>query len=269
MSTTNTSPMTYQQIINAIQLQTLNDPTAPTSTSQEYAIYVNMVNTLAIPVWENERGVLWDELWVDQKDFFTIAAASGTTPVDIPLPSDFKFMFDGVIWVTYPGSTATGMRKRSFKLKKLAEWALNPLNNQPEFYFWGNPVNGYFLRLGWLPQTGDAEIGGTVSFRYYKFANLAQIDSTNVLLNPNDTPEMSDPNFIVYKVSAQVSANNFNMNLYQIMEDKANYSLLQMRTAQEMSSNFEDNYVKDIDRLLGYSGIPNKMNTGYWTGRNF
>jgi hypothetical protein len=264
----NTSPMTYQQIINAIQLQTLNDPTPPVVGSQEYNIYVGMIRTLAIPTWENERGVIWDELWVNQPNYYTIAAtpSTTTTPINIPLPSDFKFMYGGTIWLTYPGSTNASENVRSFKLQKLPNMELNPRNNQPEFYVTGNPVSGYNLVLGWYPQDGAAEIGATISFRYYKFANIPDVTSTNALQNPNDIPEMSDPNFIIYKVSAQVSANNFNTTLYQIMEDKANYSLLNMRMGQEMSANFQDDYVRDVDGLLGYSSyLPNRYNSGFWT----
>ena len=73
--------------------------------------------------------------------------------------------------------------------------------------------------------------------------------------------------FIVYKVSAQVSVANYNTTLYQTMEDKANYSLLNMRMANDMSSNFQDNYIKDIDQLLGNtSQIPNRLNSGWWGG---
>jgi len=264
----NTSPMSYQNIINAIQLQTLNDPTAPVVGSQEYNIYVGMIRSLAIPTWENERGVLWDELWVYQPAYYTITAtpSTTTTPITIPLPGDFKFMFDGTINITYPSSTNSAPNVRAFRLKKLNEMALNPRNSLPEFYISGNPVSGYNLIMGWWPQAGSAEIGATISFRYYKFANIPDVTSSGALQNPNDTPEMSDPNFIIYKVSAQVSANNFNTTLYQIMEDKANYSLLNMRMAQEMSANFQDDYVKDVDALIGYSTyLPNRMNSGFWT----
>lgn len=259
-----TSPMTYQQLINAIQLQTLNDPTPPVSGSQEYLIYSQMINNLAIPTWENERGTLWNELWVNQPNAFTIQAqaASSTTPQSFSLPDDFKFMYDGMIWVTYPGSTSAAPNVRVFKLRMLPEMALNPRNTLPEFYVIGNNVNGFQLQLGWFPQAGAAEVGATISYRYYKYATK--------LSNATDVPEMSDPNFIIYKVSAQVSANNYNMNLYQIMEDKANYSLLQMRMANDMSANYQDDYIRDIDGLLGYSSyLPNKMSSGWWTGQNF
>lgn len=252
------SPMTYQTIINNIQLMTLNDPTAPASTSQEYSIYQQMINNLAIPTWENERGTLWNELWVDQKDFATIVYQQG----DISLPANFKFIGGGYIRLKMPGSTTDNPIMQMVPVKMLPEIELDPKQNQREFYIYGNPSAGYKLKLGWNVQSGAAEIGATINFRYYKFANQ--------MVNLTDVPEMSDPNFIIYKVSAQVSANNFNMNLYQIMEDKANYSLLNMRMANDMASNFMDDYVKDIDMLTGVrNSVPNKMNSSYWTGINY
>jgi len=251
----NTSPYSYQQLINSIQLQTLNDPTAPVAGSQEYLIYQQLINNLAIPTWENERGTLWNELWVDESNFATVVASQP----DIPLPFDFKFIGGGFIRLTFTGSTATNPQIRTYPVKMLPEIELNPRQNKPEWYVYGNAANGFFLKCGWIPQVGAAEIGATISFRYYKYA------STLVALT--DVPEMSDPNFIIYKVSAQVSANNYNMNLYQIMEDKANYSLLNMRMANDMASNFMDDYVKDIDRLIGNTNsVPSRMNSGYWTG---
>lgn len=259
-------PMSYQAIVNAIQLQALNDPTPPVAGSQEYQIYVNMINTLAIPTWEGERGVLWNELWVNEPNYYTIVANTTTTPTAVALPPDFKFLYDGMIFLTYPGSTSAAPNVRSFKVKMLPEMALNPRNSLPEFYITGNAVNGFNLVFGWFPQPGQAEIGATLAFRYYKYANTADLTTSGALSNPSDVPEMSDPNFIIYKVCAQVNANNFNQVLYQIMEDKANYSLLQMRIANDMSSNFQDDYVKDVDSLLGLNGnIPNRLSSAYWT----
>ena len=259
---------TYADLINAIQLQALNDPTPPASGSQEYQIYGQMIANLAIPAWENERGTLWSELWVNQPNYASIAAQSNGQPQSFSLPSDFKFMGDGFVWVNYPGGTTAQPAVRSFPVKMLPESSLNYLQNRPEFYVSGNPSAGYTLFTGWVPQSGNAEIGATISFRYYKFAAKPTFDSSGNLNDPTDTPEMSDPNFIIYKVAAQVNAANYNMNLYQIFEDKANYSLLQMRNANDMATNYQDDYVKDIDYLTGgSSSIPNRYNSGYWTNR--
>lgn len=254
--------MTYQQIMNAIQLQALNDPTPPAFGSQEFLIYGQMISNLAIPTWENERGTLWSELWVNEVNYGSIAVQADGQPQEFSLPDDFKFIGDGFIWILMPSGSRTSM-----PVKRLEEMSLNPLLNRREFYVQGNAINGFQLTMGWVPKTGDTEIGATISFRYYKHAATPTFDAIGNLTDPNDVPEMSDPNFIIYKVAAQVNAANYNMNLYQIFEDKANYSLLQMRSANDMASNFMDDYVKDIDGLVGYgSNVPNRYNSGFWNG---
>lgn len=258
-----TQPFTYQTLVNQIQLQTLNDPTPPQSGTQEYQTYTQLIANYAIPAWENERNVLWNELWVDEPNYATLVVGQP----DIALPSDFKFIGGGFIRLTYPNSTAAQPQVRAFKVKMLPEIELNPLQNMPEWYVYGNIQTGFFLKCGWIPQAGAAEIGSNISFRYYAYAQTPTLSSSSVLLNPNDVPQMSDPNFIIYKVSALVSANNFNTELYQIQEDKANYSLKNMIQANTMASNFMDDYIKDIDALTGrLVSVPNKMYSGYWTG---
>lgn len=254
--------MTYTTIINAIQLQALNDPTPPTKGSQEYLIYGQMIANLAIPTWENERGTLWQELWVQETNYATISFQSDGTPQVFALPDDFKLIGDGFIWVQYANGSRTSM-----PVKRIDELSLNPLIDRQEFYVQGNAVNGFQLIMGWVPGAEDSAIGANLSFRYYKHANIPSFDTLGNVTNPADSPEMSDPNFIIYKVAAQVNAANYNMNLYQVFEDKANYSLLQMRAGNDMASNWMDDYVKDVDGLTGrLSSIPNRYNSGYWTG---
>lgn len=257
--------------MNAIQLQALNDPTPPAFNSQEYLIYGQMIANLAIPTWENERGTLWNELWVPEVNYATIAVQTDGSPQTFSLPQDFKFIGDGYIWVNYPGGTPSQPQSRSFKVKMLPELSLNNLQNIPEFYVYGNAINGFTLQTGWVPQADQAEIGATITFRYYKHAAIPTFDSQGNLTDTSDVPEMSDPNFIIYKVAAQVNAANYNMNLYQIFEDKANYSLLQMRAGNDMASNFMDDYVKDIDGLTGTGlvGVPSRYNSGWWTGISY
>ena len=260
-----TQQMPYSTIINQIQLQTLNDPTPPVAGTQEYQTYAQLIANLAIPAWENERGVLWNELWVDQPNYATIVVGQP----DIALPSDFKFIGGGFVRLTYPGSTTAANNTRAFQVKMLPEIELNPRNSRPEWYIYGNIQTGFYLKCGWSPQTGAAEIGATLSFRYYAYASTPTMGSTSTsaIQNPNDVPQMSDPTFIVDKVSAMVSANNFNTTLYQIQEDKANYKLKQMVMANSMASNFMDDYIKDIDGLTGAGNYrTSKNNSAYWTG---
>lgn len=255
-------PFTYQQIINAAQLTALNSPTPPAVGSQQYLIFVQYINYLAIPTWENQRNVLWQELWTDAENYSTLS----TSTTSISLPDDFKFMGGGWIRVTYPGGTAGYPSIVPFSVKRLPEIELNPYNIKKEFYVSGNVNSGYQLNLGWTIQTGDAEVGANISFRYYKYANIAQVNSAGILTNPSDVPEMSDPSYVFKKVTAAVAAANYNLNLYNIYENQASDSLVQMMQANEMGTDYQDDYVKDVDSLLGQGGyLMDKFNSQYWT----
>lgn len=255
-------PFSYANIIAAAQLTALNSPTPPTPGSQQYQIFVNYINFLAIPTWENQRNVLWNELWVDAPNFATLAV--GTT--SIALPSDFKFMGGGFVRITYPDGTQNPS-VLPVPVRRLPEIELNPYNNQREFYVVGNIQNGFELIPGWQIQEGAAEVGATISFRYYKYAAVAQTNAQNILLNPNDVPEMSDPSYVFKKVTAAVAAANYNLNLYTIYEAQATDALTQMIQANEMNTNYQDDYVKDVDALLGMGyQVQDRFNSAWWTG---
>lgn len=254
-------PFSYSNIIAAAQLTALNSPTSPAVGSQQYLIYVNYINFLAIPTWENQRNVLWQELWVDQPNFATLAV--GTT--SIPLADDFKFMGGGFVRITYPNG-APIPSVLPVPVKRLPEIELNPYQVKKEFYVTGNIQSGFELILGWPIQEGDAEVGATISFRYYKYAAVAQTNSAGILINPNDVPEMSDPSYVFKKVTAAVAAANYNLNLYTIYENQATDSLTQMMQANEMGTDYQDDYVKDVDALLGRGmNVQDRLNSQWWT----
>jgi hypothetical protein len=256
-------PFSYASIIAASQLTALNSPTPPTPGSQQYQINASYI-TLAIMDWENTRNVLWNELWVDQPNYFTLAV--GTTTID--LPSDFKFMGGGYVRITYAGAVNPSILP--FPVKRLPEIELNPYNNQREFYVTGNISTGFQLVLGWSIQTGDAEVGATISFRYYKYANVPQLNSSGILTNPNNVPEMSDPSYVYKYVTSKVAAANYNLNLYQIYSGEAATSLNNMIQGNEMGTNYQDDYVKDVDRLLGASyQIQDRLDSAWWSGSRY
>jgi hypothetical protein len=252
-----TQPFSYQQIVNSAQLTALNSPTPPTAGSQQYLIFVQYI-ALAIADWEGVRNVIWNELYVDQPNFSVLAV--GTT--SISLPPDFKFLYGGFVRITYPNGTVLPV-----PVKRLPEQTLNPYNVKKEFYVTGNIQSGFQLILGWPIQTGAAEIGATVSFRYYAYASVPQLTSGGIMVNPTDVPQMSDPSYVYKSVTAMVAAANYNLNLYTIYSGKATTSLTNMIQANEMGTDYQDDYVKDVDALLG-SGmqVTDRFNSTWWTG---
>ena len=244
---------TLAQLLPKINSNAFINANTPTSGSSTYNLYVSLLND-AINVWENEQNTLWNELWVMNPPTFTITAGLAS----VPLPTDFKFIGAGSIKLALANSTSV----IGYPVKMLPEISLNPRTDQKEFYISGNPTTGYTLYLGWTPATGDQEIGAVCSFYYYKHANL--------LVNPTDMPEMSDPMFMVYKAAASIMAQSGNVANYERLEELANNSLINMTILNNKASNFMDDYIKDIDNLLGYTGNPqlSKFNSSYWTRGN-
>ncbi len=252
MATENTQ-LSLSTIMQQINANIYLNANIPTVNSNDWNLYLALI-TSAINQWEMEQNTLWNELWVMNPAPFTIEE----NVTSFTLPTDFKFMGGGMLPVTMTGSV-NGSQVETLPVKRLEERVLNPRNNQKEFYVAGNPVNGYTLYLGWTPQAGDPEIGASVGYYYYKHANL--------LTNGTDIPEMSDGWFIVYTACASIMGQDINNSNYQRMASLAETSLLNMVTLNNKSTNFQDDYIKDVDALTGMQGNPalSKFNSEYWS----
>ena len=164
--------MNLSQIMQQINANVYLNANTPITGSNDYNLYLALSNTVGINTWENEQNTLWNELWVMDPPTFTITV--GTTVFD--LPSDFKFIGGGVLNLALLGSTATNPSIQPIPVKMLAEKVLNSTGTAKECYISGNSVNGYTITLGWTPKTGDVEIGGVVSYYYYKHTLLNQVE---------------------------------------------------------------------------------------------
>lgn len=245
--------MNFTQLINLLQLIVLNDPTPPTTGSQEFLQYSGMIGPIGIGTWENERGVLWRELITPYTTTALVAGAPSANT--ITLPSNFKFMYDGQVT-----ATLTSGSQLTFKVKKPDEQELNPYNQVREFYVFGNPSAGFTLVPGFTIGATDPLVGAVLNFNYYKTATQPTLDTAGNITNLTAKPEMSDPRFIVYTVAAQIQGGNYNTAQQTSMENKAAYYMSQMRIANEMPSNYQDNYVKDADYLLRHQGSQRNPN---------
>ena len=76
--------------------------------------------------------------------------------------------------------------------------------------------------------------------------------------------------FIVYSVCASIMGQDINNSNYERMQSLAETSLLNMTILNNKASNFMDDYIKDVEGLMGQSGNPqlNKFNSSYWTRGN-
>jgi hypothetical protein len=98
-------------------------------------------------------------------------------------------------------------------------------------------AGSYVLNLGWTPATGDPDVGATIKYPYYKYATK--------LASNSDVVEISDPNWLIDAIVAEVSNQPFKKQNYT---SRAIAKMDMMRFNNEKS---EDQAVPDDEFGLG------------------
>ena len=106
----------------------------------------------------------------------------------------------------------------------------------------GNPQIGHKLRLGWIPKSGDQEIGKTIIVKYYR--------EPFIPTKLDDVLEMSDPNFAVAYVTAELFVND-DANLYTKYNSDAMILLANMRQRNELAP---DGQFSGLEGDIGIGG---------------
>lgn len=167
-----------EDIINRIHRITIGDSDYPSSGDDEYDLNLGLINDF-IDEWQNEEGILWNELWKE-------ASFASTSATSYDLSSSVSDLVFPGGYVTLESSGAT-----YWEVKKLED-VINLTNNQGHWcYFTGDPQNGFTLHFNPNCYPGD----GTIKFPYYKKATH--------LSDTTDLPEMSDPTYLVHMVASQ------------------------------------------------------------------
>ena len=227
-----TLPMNQTAIQGLINLYVANNPVAPDTTDTEWTIN-NSLSNQAITTWENEREVNWKELWVGNYSLGTVASAT----TSFPLPDDFKVEGGFVRFINSSGN-----------VKRIPFVGANTINNinlaerNPEVvYRTGTPGN-YVLNLGSSPATATWAIGNTVKLDYYRFADK--------LSAAVDAPDMSDPMFIVWFVTAQRKLSVGEDSQYTVYNNMALESLRMMKVSNVIGVEYHDNTLENTDYLV-------------------
>lgn len=221
--------MTESDIQDQIHYMYEGDIETPSSGDDDYTLRLGLENA-AINRWENEDGMLWNELWVKVQD-----AADGDKTTDgsassFDCPSDFKF----------PGSY---VRVGS------TYYTVIPQEKVPQYttttekvcYFTGNPQNGYDLNFLTAPDSD------TLYYEYYKTADS--------LSDTTDIPEMSDPYFIVYFVVSRLfELDGQTKNAMKAFQE-AEARLVQMKTRNMQAPWYQDSRVEDKGYQDGVGGF--------------
>lgn len=226
MPTTKTT--TLQKIQDALHIAVENDYTTPAAGSEDWNLRLKLINVVGVASWEQEKEVEWNELWSNIDDAGTIEAGvrDYDAPDDIRSPgSKIALVKNGVVVELIP-------------VKSLQAAKDNPYSIKREAYIYGSPRSGHVIRLGWIPAEDDAVIGATMSFSYYKAAEE--------LVRASDIPEMSDAMYCVYSAAAIIHRSNYNSAGQKDNEDRASYSMEQMRSANFTDGAESLNYLNEI-----------------------
>lgn len=189
--------------------------TVPVSGEEDYTVWTSLAN-IAVNIWENEEGILWNELFVKLAD-----APDGDKTTDggnsYDCPTLFRFPAGGYVWL------GDNTNKTAYKIIKQQDLQLyeNNMDNWCYFLMDGSPTLEFNPNL-----TIDSDL--TINYAYYKKATK--------LTTSTDTFEMSDPMFAVYFVLAELKKEEGNSSELGIASQK----LEAMKTLNEMPSWLEE-----------------------------
>jgi hypothetical protein len=162
--------MTLQEFQTNLHSIYQGDTNTPSSTSGEWTYRGNLLNE-AISIWENEKGMFWDELWTTLAD-----ASDGDTTIvaatlSYDMPSDYRYLGSYV----KVGDSFYQIIRPSDK---------DGYTTESVCYVTGNKSSGYKLNFVYQP-----EVGETIDYPYYKEASEPS--------NTTDVIEMDDPYFCI------------------------------------------------------------------------
>lgn len=174
--------------------------TPPSSGEEDYLVWTSLAN-VSVNVWENEEGMLWNELFVKLVDAPDGTKTTSANTYSYSCPTLFRFPVGGYVWI------GTGASKIPYKIIKAEEKHLheNDLGNWCYFLMDGSPTLEFNPNITILGSQ-------TINYEYYKKASS--------LSTGTDTFEMSDPMFAVYYTLAELKKEEGNSGELAITSQK-------------------------------------------------
>lgn len=182
------------------------DGTPPSSGDDDYTVWTDLLN-VAINLWENEEGVLWNELFVKLDDAATGDKTASTGDYSYTLPTDFRFPASGYVWI------GSNQNKTPYQVIKQED--VQTRENNAENWC-------YFTKTTLEFNPNCTVMAGTIRYNYYKDATA--------LSSGSDTFEMGDPMFAVWFAVAELSKEEGNPMASSIATQK----LEAMKTVNSM-----------------------------------
>jgi len=229
--------MTLTQAQTALHKLYIGDNDVPTASDDDWAVRTEFIK-MAVNMWENEKGVLWNELWTTR-----VAAATGDATIvgsDLVYATPTNLRFLGGFIRTYNVNTTT--QQSYWAIASPSEAELFKNIGRQSAYLTGNKSTGFFIEFFSQPTVDD-----TIDYPYYKEATAPSSGS--------DVLEMSDPYFVVYMALSKLHEQDGDGDRATVALTMAEQKLAAMRTLNAMVPNYQANPIPTTDVLLGREGF--------------
>lgn len=209
-----------------------SDATAPSSGDEDYLVWTALFN-IAINLWENEEGVLWNELFTSLAN-----AADGTKTTTAGIysyscPTLISFPASGYVWL------GSGVNKTPYKVIKPEEKQLYE-NNSGDWC--------YFL----LDATPTLEFNPNLTISTGQTINYSLYLKATKLSASTDVIQMSDPMFAVFYALSELKKEEGDTSALSIATQK----LEAMKTKNIQPAWFQsDNLQNKVEDSFGTSAF--------------
>lgn len=230
--------MTLDQFHTQVHALYRGDGNTPASGETKYTQRTALL-LAAINIWDNQEGVLWDELWSTLTGAGDGDKTVNASDLDYDMPTDFRFLG------SYVRTTNSEGKHTYYKVIKPQEAELYKNTSDDACFVSGNKNSGFVLTFLKQPNAGD-----TINYPYYKEA-FEPSSSSHVI-------EMSDPyfavHFVVGKLHEQEGAGDRARISYSIADQK----LKNMKLRNMMLPHDQSNAPRSTDLNSGFGS------TGGW-----
>lgn len=227
--------MTLDEFQTALHTSYEGNTSTPTSSDAEYTVRTELLKA-SINAWDNEPGILWNELWTNLADAADGDKTINASDLDYDMPTDFRFLGSWVRTYTTDGN-------ETYWQVFTAERAAMDENRDPKACFvTGNKKAGFDLHFLAQPTASD-----TLEYPYYKEPFEPSSGS--------DVIEMSDPYFCVYHSLAKLHEQDGDGDRANLAIATANQHMQNMRIRNDMAPNLNPNPVDNPTNLKSGFGF--------------
>ena len=227
--------MTVQEFQDLLHTLYQGDTSTPSLSDTDWGVRLNLLK-MAIHRWDNEKGILWNELWKQLSDASDGDKTVAANTLSYDCPSDFRFPG------TYVRTTDSDGNHTFWPVVKPEKAELFKNEDATLCYFTGNKKDGYNLHFGEQPTAGH-----TINYPYYK--EPFEPSSTS------DVIEMSDPWFAIYLALSKLHELDGEGDRAALALGQAQAAMHNMRTRNVMPAWYQDNYVPDRNWETGTGGF--------------